>query len=119
MDINVLRSKSRDMVLKELIISLTAYNLVRKIIAKSADKVGFSPQKDIFPKLNSSGSTIFLDTRTSYVVQVRGGAFSSKSLQEDMDELMEKISKHLIPHTKRKKRHFPRKTKRGKYQKYK
>ena len=63
MDINVLRSKSREMLIKELLIALTAYNLVRKVIAKSADKVGFSPQKDIFPKFNSAGSTIFLDKR--------------------------------------------------------
>jgi len=72
MDINVLRSKSREMLFKELLIALTAYNLVRKLIAKSADKVGFSPQMDtctvyevrgIFPKLDSSGSTIFLDKR--------------------------------------------------------
>jgi hypothetical protein len=63
MNINVLRSKSREMLFKELLIALTAYNLVRKVIAKSADKVGFSPQRDIFPKFNSSGSTIFLDKR--------------------------------------------------------
>jgi hypothetical protein len=63
MDINVLRSKSKEMALKELLIALTAYNLVRKVIAKSADKVGFSPQKDIFPKFNSIGGTIFLDKR--------------------------------------------------------
>ena len=63
MDINVLRNKSREMLFKKLLIALTAYNLVRKVIAKSADKVGFSPQMDIFPKLNSSGSTIFLDKR--------------------------------------------------------
>jgi len=63
MDINVLRSKSREMLFKELLIALTAYNLVRKVIAKSAGKVGFSPQKDIFPKFNSAGSTIFLDKR--------------------------------------------------------
>jgi len=63
MDINVLRSKSREMLLKELLIALTAYNLVRKVIARSAGKTGFSPQKDIFPKFNSSGSAIFLDKR--------------------------------------------------------
>jgi hypothetical protein len=63
MDINVLRSKSREMLFKELLIALTAYNLVRKVIAKSADKLGFSPQKDIFPKFDSSSSTVFLDKR--------------------------------------------------------
>jgi hypothetical protein len=63
MDINVLRSKSKDMALKELLIALTAYNLVRKVIARSAGKVGFPPQKDIFPKFNSLGRTVFLDKR--------------------------------------------------------
>jgi hypothetical protein len=63
MDINVLRSKSRAMLFKELLIALTAYNLVRKVIAKSADKVGFSPQKDFFPKFNSIDRTFFLDKR--------------------------------------------------------
>lgn len=35
MDLNVLRSKSPDMVKKELAIGLTAYNMVRKIVARS------------------------------------------------------------------------------------
>jgi hypothetical protein len=63
MDINVLRSKSRDMLYKELLISLTAYNMVRKVIAKSADKVGFSPQEDIFQKCNPLGRNILLDKK--------------------------------------------------------
>jgi len=63
MEINVLRSKSIEMMLKELIIALTAYNLIRKLIAKSADKVGFSPQKDIFPKCNPFGRSVLLDKR--------------------------------------------------------
>jgi hypothetical protein len=48
MDINVLRGKSPDILKKELGISLTAYNMVRKIMARSADKAGFSPQENIF-----------------------------------------------------------------------
>ena len=72
MDINVLRSKTKEMLFKELLIALTAYNLVRKVIAKAAGKGGFSPQKDtctvyevrgIFPKFNSIGNTVFLDKR--------------------------------------------------------
>ena len=63
MDVNVLRSKSKDMLFKELLIALTAYNLVRKVIAKAAEKGGFSPQKDIFPKCNSISRAIFLDKR--------------------------------------------------------
>ena len=63
MDINVLRSKSKNMLIKELYVSLTAYNLVRKIITQSADKVGFSPQEDIFHKCASFGRTVLLDKK--------------------------------------------------------
>ena len=45
MDINVLRSKSWDMMFKELITALTAYNKVRKMISESADEVGIPPPK--------------------------------------------------------------------------
>jgi hypothetical protein len=61
MDINVLRSKSREMLFKELLIALTAYNYIRKIIAKTADKVGISPQKTILQECNPFGSTLLLD----------------------------------------------------------
>lgn len=63
MDINVLRSKSRGMLYKELLIALTAYNMVRKIIAKSADKVGFSPQENIFQKCAPFGRDVLLDKK--------------------------------------------------------
>ena len=63
MDISVLRSKSCKMLLKELTIALTAYNLIRKIIAKTADKVGFSPQEDIFQEYSPFGRTILLDKK--------------------------------------------------------
>jgi len=63
MDINVLRSKSREMLFKELITSLIAYNLLRKVIAKSADFVGISPQEDIFQKFNPFGRTVLLDRK--------------------------------------------------------
>ena len=63
MDINVLRSKSREMLFKELIIALTAYNLIRKVIAKTADKVGFPPQKDIFQEYSPFGRTVLLDKK--------------------------------------------------------
>jgi len=63
MDINVLRSKSREMLYKELLIALTAYNLIRRIIAESADSVGFPPQEDIFQKCTPSGRPILLDKK--------------------------------------------------------
>jgi len=63
MDINVLRSKSRAMLYKELLIALTAYNLVRKVIAKSADTVGISPKKDIFQECTPFNRPILLDKK--------------------------------------------------------
>ena len=63
MDINILRSKSRDMLFKELITALTAYNMVRKIIAESADQVGFPPQNDIFQKCSPFGRNVLLDKK--------------------------------------------------------
>ena len=110
MDINVLRSKSRDMMLKELIIALTACNLLRKIIAESADPVGFSPRKIAFKNSLRLIALFFW---------IREGAFFTGGLRVDMDMLMHKISKQKIPHRKGKRRHYPRKTKKGKYQKYK
>jgi hypothetical protein len=63
MDINVLRSKSIDMMVKELFIALTAYNMVRKIIAKSAGKAGFPPQEDIFQECSPFNRSILLDKK--------------------------------------------------------
>jgi len=63
MDINILRSKSRNMLFKELIIALIAYNMVRKIIAESADNVGIPPQNDIFQKCSPFDRTVLLDKK--------------------------------------------------------
>uniref|UniRef100_UPI000AD262F5 IS4 family transposase n=1 Tax=Candidatus Symbiothrix dinenymphae TaxID=467085 RepID=UPI000AD262F5 len=63
MDINVLRSKSPEMLKKELSIALTAYNLVRKTIARSADKADFSPQEDIFQRCVEISRPILLDKK--------------------------------------------------------
>jgi hypothetical protein len=64
MDINVLRSKSKDMLFMELVIALVAYNMVRKIIAKTADNnVSCSPQENIFQKCSPFGRTVLLDKK--------------------------------------------------------
>jgi hypothetical protein len=63
MDINVLRSKSCKMLKKELGIALTAYNMVRKIMAKSAEKATFSPEGNIFQKCAQTDRPVFLDKR--------------------------------------------------------
>jgi hypothetical protein len=63
MDINVGRSKMPEMLQKELDGSLTAYNMVRKIIAYSTDKADFFPQEDIFQKCTQISRPILLDKK--------------------------------------------------------
>jgi hypothetical protein len=62
MDINVLRSKSPAMLEKELVVSLTAYNMIRKIIVRSAEKADFSPpQKHILQECATINRSIHGD----------------------------------------------------------
>jgi hypothetical protein len=63
MDINVVRSKSEDMVIKEITIALTAYNMMRKMIAKSVEKTDFSPQENIIQEFFEANKTILIDKK--------------------------------------------------------
>jgi len=63
MDINVIRSKSEEMVFKEITIALAAYNMMRKIIAKSVDKTDFSPKEDIIQKFFEANKTVLIDKK--------------------------------------------------------
>ena len=100
MDINVLRSKSREMMFKELSIALTAYNLVRKKIAESADTVGFSPQKDLFQKCASFGRTFLLDKRGRVFYKWSPGrhGYANEKNKQTSDTLSKREKKTL--HTK-------------------
>lgn len=63
MGINIIRSKSEAMVFKEVTIALTAYNMIRKIIARSAGKTGFPPQEDIIQEFFEANKTILIDKK--------------------------------------------------------
>lgn len=63
MDIHIVRSKSESMVLKEITIALTAYNMIRKIIAKSVEQTEFSPQRDIFQELSETYKEVLMDKK--------------------------------------------------------
>jgi hypothetical protein len=63
MDINVIRSKSEDMVFKEVAIALTAYNMMRKIIAKSVENTDFPPQEGIIQEFYEVNKTILIDKK--------------------------------------------------------
>jgi hypothetical protein len=63
MDVNVLRSKTPEMVLKELNVSLAAYNLIRKIIYASIKDLPFSPKDDFIHQFYSINQAILIDKK--------------------------------------------------------
>lgn len=63
MGINIARSKTEDMVIKEITIALTAYNMVRKIIAKSVEKTDFPPQENFFYKCIEVDKKLLVDKK--------------------------------------------------------
>ena len=73
MHINVLRSKTDDMIHKELAASLIAYNLIRKIILKSVDSTAFSPKADLFYEIYSVDKTLLVDKRGRVFSKVSSG----------------------------------------------
>jgi hypothetical protein len=63
MDINVLRAKTPEMALKELIVSLATYNLIRKVIYDSIKNMPFSPKDDFIYKLYKTSQGILIDKK--------------------------------------------------------
>jgi hypothetical protein len=63
MDINVLRAKTPGMALKELVVSLATYNLIRKIIYDSIKNMPFSPQEDFIYKLYKASQGLLIDKK--------------------------------------------------------
>ena len=63
MGINIARSKTEDMVLKEITIALTAYNMIRKIIAKSVEQTDFSPQSYFLQKCFETDQGLLVDKK--------------------------------------------------------
>lgn len=63
MDVNILRSKTPDMALKELIVSLATYNLIRKIIYASIKDLPFSPKEDFIHQFYTLNQDILMDKK--------------------------------------------------------
>lgn len=63
MGINIARSKTEEMVFKEITVALTAYNMLRKVIAKSVEKTDFSPQGDFVQKCFEIGKELLIDKK--------------------------------------------------------
>lgn len=63
MHINILRSKTKSMVEKELASTLIAYNLLKKVISKSTQTSDFPPERNIFQEFNKNYQDIFIDRK--------------------------------------------------------
>ena len=63
MDINVLRSKTPEMALKELSVTLSTYNLIRKFIYTSIKDLPFSPEEDFIHQFYTFNQDIFIDKK--------------------------------------------------------
>ena len=63
MDINILRSKTPDMALKELTVALATYNLIRKIIYAAIKDLPFSPKEDFIYQFYTNNKTLLVDKK--------------------------------------------------------
>lgn len=63
MDINVLRSKTPEMALKELYVSISAYNLIRKIIYASIKDLPFFPEADFIQQFYTNNQVVLMDKK--------------------------------------------------------
>jgi len=78
MDINILRSKTPQMALKELIVSLSTYNLVRKLIYASIKDLPFSPESDFIFEHYSNFKNILVDKKGRVYSRWSPGRAASK-----------------------------------------
>ena len=63
MDINVLRSRTPEMALKELTVSLATYNLIRKTIYASIKDLPFSPEEDFIYQFYTVNKDVLIDKK--------------------------------------------------------
>jgi hypothetical protein len=63
MDINVLRSQTPEMALKELGVSLSSYNLIRKMIYASTKDLLFSPKEDFIYQFYTNHKELLIDKK--------------------------------------------------------
>lgn len=59
--LNIIRSKTPEMIMKEVTSGLIAYNYIRKIISESVDGSAFSPEGDIFQKCYEADRPMYID----------------------------------------------------------
>ena len=96
MDINILRSKTPEMVLKELNVSLATYNLIRQIIYEGIKKMPFPPEEDLIQKFYTLNKNIFVDKKGRVYARWSTGRRRTKGVDKKRDaakaETMEEVS---------------------------
>jgi hypothetical protein len=90
MDINILRSKTPEMLKKELNVSLAAYNLIRTIIYESIKDFPFSPERDFIYELYSHHKKLFIDKKGRVYKRWSSGRRRAKRINKETDSAEEK-----------------------------
>lgn len=93
-----LRAHSADMMEKELLIAVMAYNLVRAIMFQAAQRAQIDPRQLSF----TYASNIVLDTYPRILA-----AGSAKQQEESLDEMIDLVARCRLPH-RTKRRSYPR-----------
>jgi len=95
MDINILRSKTPEMALKELTVSLATYNLIRKIIYASIKDLPFSPKEDFIHKFYTLNKNIFIDKKGRVYNRWSTGRRRTKGTHRQTDATNKKIKQEI------------------------
>jgi len=85
MNINVLRSKTPEMLEKELNVSLSAYNIIRKIIYASLKDLLFSPKEDFIYEFYSLNKNILIDKKGRIYNRWSTGRKRNQTINQETD----------------------------------
>lgn len=83
MDINILRSKTPEMLKKELVVALTAYNLIRKIIYASLKDLPFFPKENFIHKFYTINKSVLVDKKGRVYNKWSSGRIGNKAINTE------------------------------------
>jgi len=95
MDINILRSKTPEMALKELCISLASYNLIRKIIYASIKDLPFFPKEDFIHQFYTFNQDILIDKKGRIYNRWSSGRRRNESTNIETDASKKKTKQEI------------------------
>ena len=95
MDINILRSKTPEMALKELCISLASYNLIRKIIYASIKDLPFFPKEDFIHQFYTFNQDILIDKKGRIYNRWSSGRRRNESTNIETDASKKKTKQKI------------------------